>query len=188
MECRVATTFDWEWGPSTLQYIYNDMYIVIYVVIYIYIHPLQTIVIGVKKQLNLQAVFLFGTKMLPLFQVWRTILPPKAAVAGAPTWDNPAWHWWPWRRHDLSIHPSLGTKMYKDVLKVYICNFAHKLHSTYILLLHFYTFLGSNLELLRQRCRATLMGQAPVEIVQHLPAPLPPHSSGSRSSSLRRCT
>ena len=178
-------------GMGTLYaaiYIYNDMYIVIYVVIYIYIHPLQTIVIGVKKQLNLQAVFLFGTKMLPLFQVWRTILPPKAAVAGAPTWDNPAWHWWPWRRHDLSIHPSLGTKMYKDVLKVYICNFAHKLHSTYILLLHFYTFLGSNLELLRQRCRATLMGQAPVEIVQHLPAPLPPHSSGSRSSSLRRCT
>ena len=80
-------------------------------------------------------MFLFGTKMLPLFQVWRTILPPKAAVAGAPTWDNPAWHWWPWRRHDLSIHPSLGTKMYKDVLKVYICNFAHKLH----ILLTFYS-------------------------------------------------
>ena len=56
MECRVATTFDWEWGPSTLQrlgfaqalrvcvYIYMCVYEYVYIYthkdmyIYIYTH------------------------------------------------------------------------------------------------------------------------------------------------------
>ena len=29
MECRVATTFDWEWGPSTLQFVMVDSWILL---------------------------------------------------------------------------------------------------------------------------------------------------------------
>ena len=51
MECRVATTFDWEWGPSTLQrlgkaqalrFIYTCMYRCLYIYVYIN-HPFSVV-------------------------------------------------------------------------------------------------------------------------------------------------
>ena len=36
MECRVATTFDWEWGPSTLQSLGKAQALRVYIYIYTY--------------------------------------------------------------------------------------------------------------------------------------------------------
>ena len=50
MECRVATTFDWEWGPSTLQRLGKAhalrVYVYIYIYDYDYLHAKSSLLVG----------------------------------------------------------------------------------------------------------------------------------------------